>query len=202
MRGKRDQVCATEWAGPVAAALGPGWTVRAGALDGDVDAYLVSPDGLELRVQTGGHRRPGRVVVTAVLGELDHHVPSALRMLAPPPITLSPSRRPGDAAAEITGRMLPDAHAVWAAAVAGKRAADAATARQVILAERLADALGLDEDARSEDFVNEHGVRFWWGSRLYEFRLPGVSIELHSLSPERALELAELIGRWAARGED
>jgi hypothetical protein len=201
VRGKRDQMGATEWAGPVAAALGSGWTVRAGALDGDVDAYLVSPDGLQLWVQTGGHGRVGRVIVTAVLGELERYVPSALQMRATPRITLSPSRRPDDAAAEITGRMLPDAQAMWAAAVAGKRAADAATARQVILAERLADALGLDEDARSEDFVNEHGVRFWWGSRLYEFRLPGVSIELHSLSPERALELAELIGRWVAQAE-
>lgn len=49
-----------------------------------------------------------------------------------------------------------------------------------------------------KDFFNANAVRFWWGSRLYEFRLPRVNIELHSLSPERAVELAGIIAKWIA----
>lgn len=184
------------WAGPVAAALGAGWTVRAGGAEGDVEAVLVSPEGVLLRVLTAGHGRPGRVVVGTALRTLDRRMPSGLHAHAAPLITLSPSGKPDDAATEILSRLLPYARAVWSAAVAGKPEADAATARQLILAERLADALGLDEDARGEDFVNSGAVRFWWGSRLYEFLLPGVNIEMHSLSADRAVELAEIIARW------
>lgn len=195
-----DHPSATTWAVRVAAALGTGWTVNAGAPERITDAYLVSPEGIRLHVQTTARTGPSRVVVTAALGALDRYVPPPLQSRPTPWITVSPSRKPDDAAAEITIRLLPDARAIWAAATAVKQAADAATARQMTLAERLADALGLDEDSRGEEFINEHGVRFWWDNRLYQFRLPGVSIELHSLPPHRALELAELIGRWTTSG--
>jgi hypothetical protein len=205
----REPVRASVWAGSVAAALGAGWTVRARAAEGDdaegddeegddEEAYLVSPEGVELRVRTAGQGRPGRVVVGTALRTLDRYVPSGPRAPAAPWITLSPSRKPDDAAAEIQTRLLPYARLIWSEALAGKRESDAATARQVILAERLANALGLHDDARDEDFVNANAVRFWWGSRLYEFRLPGVNIELHSLSPDRAVELAEIIAQWIA----
>lgn len=103
-----EWVKAVEWATPVAAALGDGWSVRAGHWDSGGDAFMDGPDGqsLHVRTQTSYQLPAGKVALSwSVERELYDH--SRYDESTHKNIRLAAGKSPGTATREITRRLLP-----------------------------------------------------------------------------------------------